>query len=186
MKERKYINDWINEVRLNKKTGRDERVPVYTGKWYKADAKGKSLAARKGTYCILLVLCIALTILFFWVDDAATRNLLVFLPAALSFFPMFYWILGVWTVYRLKDRFTRVQKEKSYGRIQHSSIGCGICLGLAFAGNVGRLLTGGPMPGDIPGTALLLSAAAAAFAAFRQQQVMERHITEHKEMGDNE
>lgn len=184
MKERKFINDWVNEVRLDEKTGRDRRVPVYTGIWYEADAKGGGLAARRGAYWIPLAACFALTILFFVTDDAATRSLPVFLPAAAALFPLFYWTLGVIGVFRLKERFTRVQREKSYGRILHSSIGCMICLGIAFAGNMGRILANGPAPGDIAGSAMLLCAAAAAFLAFRQQRIMEGYIKKFKETGD--
>ncbi|MBR6706869.1 MAG: hypothetical protein IKI84_09345 [Clostridia bacterium] len=184
MKERKYINDWVNEVRLDEKTGRDRRVPVYTGIWYKTDAKSGSLAVSRGTCLIPFAVCFVLTILFFIADDAATRSLPVFLPAAAALFPMFYWALGVWSLLRLKERFTRVQREKSYGRIMHSSMGCMICLGIAFVGNISRILANGPVPGDITGSAALLCAAAAAFLAFRHQRIMEGHIKEYKETGD--
>ncbi len=184
MKERRFINDWVNEVRLNEKTGRDRRVPVYTGIWYKAETKGGSLAARRGTYWILFAVCFVSAVLFFIADDAATRSLPVFLPAAAALFPLFYWALGVIGVFRLKERFTRVQREKSYGRILHSSIGCMICLGIAFVGNMGRILANGPAQGDIIGSAMLLCAAAAAFLSFRQQRIMDGYIKEHKEMGD--
>ncbi len=176
MKERRYMDDWVNEVRLDEKTGRDRRVPVYTGVWYTLDA-APGMSAALAVWAPFLV-CAGLLALFFLLDDAGTRSLPVFLPAAFALFPLMYWGLGVWTVSRIRGRFTRLQREKGYGRMLRSSLGCVIFLGVAALADLVRMVTAGGPEQDLPGWLALLGAFLAALLAFSRQRRLERHIVE--------
>ena len=179
MKERRFRNDWINEVRLDEKTGRDQRVPVYQGAWFRLAPEGRALAS-KGRIWAPALACGLLLILFFLADDAATRSLPVFLPAAAALFPLLYWMMGAWTSLRTKERFTRLQREKGFGRVLRSSMGCFVFLCIACAADLVRILSGGGTMAGWAGLALLAGAALSAFLAFQRQRKIERHIIEEQ------
>ena len=82
MKERKYKEDWINETRLNEKTGRPVVVPVYRGPWFEREAAvGKPAALLRAGLPLLAFL--VLLVLYFQLDFPGATTLYVFLPAAL-------------------------------------------------------------------------------------------------------
>lgn len=176
MKERKYKEDWKNEMRIDDR-GREKRVPVYRGSWYNLPA-GKSAKSLLPQAVLLLALYLGMLVAWFIVDFPGTRILYVFLPAAVSLFPCLYWVLGVWGLYRAPQKMTRLQKENSVGRILRSAAGCAIFSVCALVGDIVYLFAGSDPSGEWPGTILLLCAAASAVIAVSVFRNMNRGISE--------
>lgn len=176
MKERKYKDDWYNEVSLDDR-GREKRTPVYRGSWFRLPAAypKKALLLRAA----LPWLCFAvLLFLYFRLDFPGTRVLYVFLPAALALFPGLYWFLGIVSFLRAPEKMTRLQKETGIGRVLRSAVGCAVFCCAALVGDLVLLCTGAA--GEWPGTLLILAAALTALAAALFFRGMNRDLTETK------
>ena len=154
VKEKRYRDDWAAEVSLDERSGKDRLTPIYRGTWYFLPVASRKSALRQTGLCFLAFL--AGWVLFLLLDFPGTRVLYVFLPLALAVFPLVYWGMGLYTLARLPGKMTRLQKEKSLGRILHSSAGAGILAGTSFLGEmIFHLETQTPRSG-FPGSFLLL------------------------------
>lgn len=174
MKERKYKDDWYNEVSLDDR-GKEKRTPVYRGAWFRLPA-GQEKKALLPWACVPWMCCIALILLYFRLDFPGARMLYVFLPAALTLFPGLYWLLGIVSLFRAPQKMTRLQKENSVGRILRSAAGCTVCLCAALLGDLVLLCTG--VSGEWPGTLMLLVAALTAFTALRFFRAVVQDLSE--------
>ena len=179
MKERKYKEDWVSEIRLDEKTGREKRVPVYRGSWFTAGGGQKkrelllrSLLPWSGFLALLL--------LYFYLNYPGSRILYIFLPAALSLFPCLYWAMGVWGLFRAPDRMTRVQKETGIGRVLRSSAACVILCCAALIGEVIFLFAGRDVAREWPGALMLLAAAVLAFGTAAYFRNVSRRLSEER------
>lgn len=182
MKERKYKEDWRNETRMDDR-GREKRVPVYRGSWFLLP-EGVSVRSLRLWATLPWAGYLAALLLYFRLNFPGATVMYVFLPAALSLFPVLYWAMGAAGVFRAPRRMTRLQKENGIGRVLRSSAGCAICLCAALVGDLVLMLTGGQVAREWPGTLLLLLALAlAAGAASRFREIL-RGLSE--EEGDPE
>ena len=157
MKERKYKEDWVNETRFDEKTGKEKRIPVYRGDWFRFSAH----QSKRTLILEALVPWIGfavLLILYFKLNFPGATVLYVFLPAALSLFPLLYWILGIAALFRTEDKMTRLQKENGIGRVLRSAAGCAIFSLAALIGNIVFLFAGFQADREWPGTLMLLLA----------------------------
>ena len=178
MKERKYKEDWINETRVDDQ-GRERRVPVYKGSFFalrRGQEKKKLLLSALLPWFAYLVL----VILYFRLDFPGARVMYIFLPAALSLFPCLYWAMGIWTLYRMPDRMTRLQKENGIGRVLRSSVGCAIFSSAALIGEIIFLLTGGNTTREWPGVLMLLAADMSALFTLRAFRTVHNQLTEER------
>ena len=177
MKERKYKEDWINESRIDEKTGRETRVPVYRGSLFTlppGSAKRKLLLRTLLPWAGFLVLLV----LYFVLDFPGTRVIYVFLPAALALFPCLYWAMGIAALCRAPEQMTRLQKENSIGRIYRSAMGCTLFPEAALIGEAVFLLSGGEPSREWPGMFMLLAAASIALYAARFFRTVHGQLSE--------
>ena len=159
MKERKYKEDWVNETRFDDKTGKETRVPVYRGDWFRLSAP-QSKRALILEALIPWVGFAVLLILYFKLNFPGATIMYVFLPAALSLFPLF----------RMEGKMTRLQKENGIGRVLRSAAGCAIFSLAALIGNTVFLFVGSQASRKWPGSLMLLVAfllACATVSRFR-------------------
>lgn len=169
MKERKYKEDWVNETRFDDKTGKETRVPVYRGDWFRLSAP-QSKRALILEALIPWVGFAVLLILYFKLNFPGATVMYVFLPAALSLFPLLYWVLGITALFRMEGKMTRLQKENGIGRVLRSAAGCAIFSLAALIGNTVFLFVGSQASREWPGSLMLLVAfllACATVSRFR-------------------
>lgn len=175
MKERKYMDDWVNEVRLDPATGREKRVPVYRGDWYAlggGDAKNHAALAAGGCAGFFVLLTG-----YFLADFPGAATLYVFLPAALGLFPWVYWVMGAFTVSRANaKKMTRLQKETGFGRVLRSAAACAIFSLAAALGDIVFLLFFGAPGREAAGLAVLLCVGGTAFFTACRFRAVYRHI----------
>ena len=164
MKERKYKEDWVNETRLEEETGKEIRVPVYRGPAFQR-VKGQGRRSMLLWAFLPWLFYVILILLYFRLFFPGSTVLYVFLPAALSLFPAFYWGLGLWGLLRSggkkekhRDRMTRLEKENGVGRVLRSSAGCVIFMAAALVGDLVFFCTSGQAAREGPGAAMLLAA----------------------------
>ena|GEM_PF-2143728 len=125
MKERKYKDDYRNELRLDPVTGREKVVPVYHGKYFETPVA--EVIRRQGPFAMLSgFLFLGLMLAYYLIDFPGTKVLYVFIPSAFCLFPVFYWIIGGYACWKTPDRMTRLQKENGSGRVLRSSAGCAV------------------------------------------------------------
>ena len=180
MKERKYKADWVNETRIDSKSGREKQVPVYQGSWFRLQP-GRS---RKELVLLRAFLpwisFLVLVLLYFRLDFPGTRILYVFLPAALSIFPCLYWAMGIWVLFRAPERMTRVQKETGIGRVLRSAAACVILSCAALLGEMIFLFSGGDTVREWPGMLMLLAAAVISFGTSAFFRTVYRQLKEER------
>ena len=161
MKERKYKEDWFNETRFDEKTGREKRIPVYRGDWYRLS--GDRTKRRLLLEALLpWIGFVALILVYFKLNFPGSTVLYVFLPAGFSLFPALYWILGIAGLFRADERMTRLRKENGIGRILRSAAGCTVCAFAALLGDTIFLLAGSQAGKEWPGTLMLALASVLA------------------------
>jgi len=176
VKERKFRNDWQTVVSLDEATGREKRTPVYRGAWYTLGEAEKRSALVFCAGCVAAFW--AALIGWFLLDPPGTRVLYVFLPAALSLFPAAYALMGLAALVRLPGRMTRLQREKSLGRLLHSGAGAAVLTALAGAGDLVYIFVSGFSAREGAGLALLLLCAAAAGLAARRSLRVQNGLAE--------
>lgn len=185
MKERKYKEDWVNETRLEEETGKEIRVPVYRGPAFQR-VKGQGRRSMLLWAFLPWLFYVILILLYFRLFFPGSTVLYVFLPAALSLFPAFYWGLGLWGLLRSgekekpQDRMTRLEKENGVGRVLRSSAGCVIFTTVALVGDLVFLCTSGQAAGEGPGTAMLLSAMGLAVGTVNHFRKLNRVLEDGK------
>ena len=171
MKERKYKNDWINERRLDPKTGREKTVPVYKGTYYRTE-KPEDVRKQAVVSGVLTLLLLALLFIYFRLDYPGTRTMYVFLPASLSLFPCLYGLMGCFSSFFGPAKMTRTDRETGAGRVLRSAAGCAIFLGIACLGDLLFLLFfQAPEPERIGILFLIASFLVALFLAFYAHRV---------------
>lgn len=157
MKERKYKEDWVNETRFDEKTGKEKRIPVYRGDWFRLSAE-QTKRRLLPEALLPWIGFTALVLLYLKLNFPGATTLYVFLPAGLSLFPALYWLLGIVVFFRAEEKMTRLQKENGIGRILRSAAGCAICSLAALTGNIVFLFAGLQAEKEWPGTLMLLLA----------------------------
>lgn len=177
MKEKRYMNDFINETRWDEETGKETRVPVYRGVWYRtAEAQQTLLAWAAGPCAVYWVLII----LYFYLNFPGATILYVFLPAACGLFPALYWALGAWCVGRAPKQMTRVHKEKGMARVLRSSAGCAVFAAAAAMSDGVQMAARGVIRQEAPGFALLLCACLCAYVTAGRFRRWCRELEEEK------
>ena len=176
MKEKKYMNDWETSVSLDEKTGRDRRTPVYRGTWSVQSPEGRKTALLlSGAGCLGFWFCF---VLYMLLDFPGTRVLYVFLPLALAVFPGAYWIMGLYSLARAPLKMTRVQREKSLGRMRRCAVGAAVFCFVASVGDLILLFRRGTFDGEGPGFLLLLAADAVCLLSARAEGLFLRGLEE--------
>ena len=166
MKERKYKDDYKNELRLDPVTGKEKVVPVYHGSYYETPVV--DVIRRQGPYAMLSgALFLALMLVYYIVDFPGTRVLYVFIPSAFCLFPIFYWIIGGHACWRTPDRMTRLQKENGAGRVLRSSAGCAIFMAITLICELIFLIFGHAPAREWIGLLIFAAAGADAFLTAR-------------------
>ena len=166
MKERKLKEDYRLETRIDPRTGREKRVPVYQGIWFSLPPeypRREALAWAWGSGLGFAVLLLGY--LFF--GDRGTYVLYVLLPAICALMPLAYWMSGAFTLLRSREKMTRLQRETGPERVLHSAAGCLILSGMAALGESIRLLVTGRWAAELLSLSLLAGAAIAALMAVR-------------------
>lgn len=179
MKERKYKEDWKNETRLDEKTGKEKRVPVYRGSWFE-DRSGGGKKPLVLSALLPWAGFLVLLVLYFRLGFPGSLILYIFLPAALSLFPCLYWAMGIWGLFRAPDKMTRLQKETGVGRVLRSAAGCAIFLSAALLGEIVFLFSGGNAAAEWPGILMLFAAALLGFATAARFRAVSGRLTETK------
>jgi len=178
MKERKYKDDWQTEVRWDQEKDREKRVPVYRGDWFSLSGKEPRKALQKARLLagLLWLGYVGLLLVYFLLNFPGATTLYVFLPAALSLFPAFYWLLGFFALLRLRERMTRLQKENGPGRVLRSGAGCFLLSAAALTGDLVLMTAGGQASREGPGFGMLASAAILAFACLRYFRAFDKQL----------
>lgn len=169
----------MNETRFDEKTGKEKRVPVYQGSWFRVGS-GQSRQELILRSLLPWICYLALVLLFFRLDFPGARILYVFLPAALSLFPCLYWAMGVWGLLRAPDKMTRVQKETGIGRVLRSAAACAILSCAALAGEIIFLLSGADSVRGASGLLMLLAAAVISFGTSAFFRTVYRQLKEER------
>jgi hypothetical protein len=139
MKERKYKNDWVNERRLDPKTGRETTVPVYKGSYFKQE-KPEDTKKRAIVFGLLGLLFLGLLFAYYLLDFPGTRVMYVFLPSSLCLFPALYWLMGYFSSFVAPEKMTRTDREVSVGRVLRSAAGGAVFSAIAVIGDLVFLL----------------------------------------------
>ena len=181
VKEQKYKKDWTTEISLDRVSGKEKRTAVYQGVWYRYGNADQDRTVRVLWAALPCLAYLALILLYFRLNFPGATVLYVFLPAAVSLFPTLYWSMGAYQVWSAPDRMTRLQKEKGVDRVLRSSAGCAVCALAAAAGDLIGLLAAQAGAGELPGLAMLFTAACVAYASARRFSQMSRSMTEWKE-----
>ena len=179
MKEKRYMDDWVNVVSIDEKTGREKRTPEYRGDWYidKSTGADKTRSALLGLAALMLLF--GLFILYHMTGFPGSTVMYVFLPSALSLFPMLYWLIGLYCRYRAPEKMTRRQKESGISRLKRCAVGCAVLNGLALLMDAVYLITGGSAGREWPGTLIFAAACLLACLAARHYKSEEgRLLTE--------
>ena len=168
-------DDYIIEVSLDE-NGKEIRTPIYRGVWYSLPKAQKQkalqwLIPRAGIVLLLWGLYLGL-------DFPGTRVLYVFLPLACAIFPLAYWIMGLVSLFRTPEKMSSLQKEKSLGRITHSTAAAMVCTGISLIGDIVYSLQKGIMNQEGKGALLLLLAVLISGTAFRYVSKLNTKSTE--------
>lgn len=164
MKERKYKEDYGFETYFDDK-GREKRRTVYKGEWFRTDAQDKNLKIRA---LIPFALCAASYLIYMKLNSPSGRCMYVLPLAACALIPLVYWAMGLFTLWRIPEKMTRLQKETAPGRVLRSSVGCGVLLSIACVGDIIFMLTSpaARQSGEITGFIFLAVSAASAMGGF--------------------
>ena len=139
MKERKYKEDYKLITRIDPDTGREKRVAEYVGKYYRIPMEAAALK-RFMLACIGLFALSFLTLAVYIMLNSPSSYCMYVMPiAAIALFPLLYWGMGLYSMWRAPEKMTSVQKETGVGRVLRSALGCigdivFLCLGGDFAG----------------------------------------------------
>ena len=167
VKEKRYMNDWVNETRIDEKTGREKRVPVYRGTWYVSGCGPREKRRLLLAVSAAFVLQAALPIVYFLLDFPGARTLYVFLPLAFALFPALYWMTGLHCAFRAQQRMTRAEHERSFARMLRSSAACAVFDGAALVGETILLILSPPDLRELPGLVFPAVALCASVCAAR-------------------
>ena len=181
MKERRYMEDWKNVTQIDEATGKEKRLPVYQGAWYRLGERGPAPSGLLALAAGLWAAFIVLLLLYFYLNFPGATTLYVFLPAACSLFPALYWALGVFGIVRAPEKMTRLQKENGIGRVLRSSAGCAVFVSVSVLCDAVFLFVGGQGQREWPGMLLLCFAAAAAWTATRQFRTIHNDLIEWRD-----
>ena len=162
MKERKYKEDYKLITRIDPDTGREKRVAEYVGKYYRIPMEAAALK-RFMLACIGLFALSFLTLAVYIMLNSPSSYCMYVMPiAAIALFPLLYWGMGLYSMWRAPEKMTSVQKETGVGRVLRSALGCMIFPALACIGDIVFLCLGGDFAGEW--LALLMMAASAVSA----------------------
>lgn len=178
MKERKYKEDYTIRTILSEK-GQEQQEVVYRGEYFHfcGGTQEKNRTLRWSLCCA--VVFFACYLVFLKLNTPSSLCIYVMPVSAIAIIPFAYWCMGLFALYRCKDRMTRLQKETSLGRILHSSIGCTIFLAMACTGDVIYMLVSLKERAmkETPGLAFLSCAAIAALSSFLQAKEIYEKMT---------
>ena len=146
--------------------GRFVQTPVYQGDyyWLPGSVPTRALAMKGRPYLGAFVVAY---MLYLRANSPSSRCMYVLPFAACACVPMFYAVMGAFSMLRAPRRMTRVQRENGIGRFMRSCIGCGVLTGLAVVGDVVYMTVNGLYAREGLAFALLAVACIAAFAGFR-------------------
>ena len=164
MKERKYKEDYGFETYFDNK-GREKRRAVYKGEWFTMDKRDENLRVRA---LFPFILCAAAYLVYMRLNTPSGRCMYVLPVAACALIPLVYWAIGLFTLWRIPGKMTRLQKETGPGRLLRSSVGCSVLLSIACVGDIIFMLASptARQNGEITGFIFLAIAAASAMGGF--------------------
>lgn len=166
MKERKYKEDFKIVTRIDPNTGREKRTAVYKGKYYRLQLDAASLK-KFNILCTALLAASLLALLVYMLLDSPSAYCMYVMPiAAIGLFPMLYWGMGLFSMWRAPEKLTSVQKETGVGRVLRSALGCMVFPSLAAIGDVVFLCLGGNLGDEWPALLMLLICAALSGVCF--------------------
>lgn len=167
VKERKYKEDYALETYMDAR-GRERQRAVYRGKWYALDREASRAAGRfTGLCAAAFAVCY---VIYVKMSTPSAYCMYVLPVSACALIPLIYWVMGVYAMLRAPAAMTRLQSETGPGRVLRSSVSCAVLMGMACVGDLIYMLVslGSAAAGEAPGFAMLLCAAASAYAAFRR------------------
>lgn len=157
MKERKTKEDYRLETRIDPKTGKETRVPVYEGLYYLYPVgyryTKQELLLRLSLLCALWW---AAFLAYLFAGTPSTYFMGVLPVVSCSLFPAVYMVLGLFALSRAPLRMTSTQKENAVSRPFHSAVGCMLLAAMACVGDFVMLVRGADFSAEMPGFALLL------------------------------
>ena len=162
MKERRFKEDYKLITKTDPDTGREKRVAEYIGKYYRIPMEASALKRFKLEEIGLFAASFLALAVYIMLNSPSSFCMYVMPIAALALFPMLYWGMGLYSMWRAPEKMTSVQKETGVGRVLRSALGCMAFPALACIGDVVFLALGGDFPGEWP--ALLMMAVSAVFA----------------------
>lgn len=175
MKEKSLKEKWRLEQRITD-SGKEKRVPVYTGDYYTLTEKREPLWAKG---CAGLLIYAACAVLFMKLKLRGTYCLYVLPVFLCGLIPMLYWAMGVFSMRRVPEKMNELDKEKSVGRIMKSALGTAVCSGTALVGDLILLITQKPEKEWID-TLLLALALLSAAAVFGLYKNAYHHLKQQK------
>ena len=115
---KKYLSDYTLEERANPETGKLQRVPVYTGKYYAFCRQGRDLKKTKSLFAGLTALCILAFLSALAVNAPCGHRWYVMFPMALMIFPLFFQGESCVLLLTSKEKMERSPRDK----IEHRTV----------------------------------------------------------------
>lgn len=143
MKRKEYFALFETRTVTDPYTGKDKRTAVYIGPKYRASLGGSALKRVNRQLAVLWLLGAAAFAAAGLLNAPSSRCFYVFPFYAAYLFPLFYWGMGVFRMFRLPSPFTRVDKDAGPDRLHRSAIGCVVVAALHTVGDAVFLLLGG-------------------------------------------
>lgn len=137
---RGYVKDYEIQVKKDK-TGKESKVAVYIGPWYRRSADEEMNRRLKRIYITMSVLIVLVFIGCGFVENAGNRNMINALAYACSCFPVVYNIIGLVAVLRLGERIERREYDMSLRRMKHSAVGIMMMYPIAVITEIVSLFT---------------------------------------------
>ncbi|MBE5803873.1 MAG: hypothetical protein E7316_05115 [Clostridiales bacterium] len=128
MRRREMLNLFVTEYQADPATGKEKRVARYIGPWYTLEKQPRRACTLKCAAGWLL--CLAAFITAGMIPSWAGLCNYVVPWYILCLLPLFYLLLGVIKLARLKPEFTAVDESESLGYIRASSLGLAALGGL--------------------------------------------------------
>ena len=157
-------------------TGKTRRHATYIGPYYRIAELAASRFQVGTRFAPGVFVFLGVLVAYLLTDLPSTRYFLA-LPFALAMLlPAMFWVLAIWRILRLPDRFTEVQRDASLASCIRNAYGLVVLCMLFVGGNLTLVLTGGAgerWPMEIGFVAAMLISASFAWLSAAQAKKLD-------------